>query len=42
MFAMNIAPEEAAREYRERMVGPYRGVLPETAVASMEEQIYHV
>ncbi|QDT12734.1 arsenical pump-driving ATPase [Planctomycetes bacterium K23_9] len=38
LFAMNIAPEEAAREYRERMVGPYRGVLPDTAVASMEEQ----
>ena len=38
LFAMNIDPEEAAREYRERMVGPYRGVRPETAVASMEEQ----
>jgi len=36
--AMNIDPEIAAREYRERMVGPYRGVLPEAAVASMEEQ----
>ncbi len=38
LFAMNIDPEEAAREYRERMVGPYRGVLPDAAVASMEEQ----
>ncbi len=38
LFAMNIDPEAAAREYRERMVGPYRGVLPDTAVASMEEQ----
>lgn len=38
LFAMNIDPEEAAREYRQRMVGPYRGVLPDTAVASMEEQ----
>jgi arsenite-transporting ATPase len=38
LFAMNIDPEEAARDYRERMVGPYRGVLPDTAVASMEEQ----
>lgn len=36
--AMNIDPEAAAREYRERMVGPYRGVLPDAAVASMEEQ----
>ncbi len=38
LCAMNIDPEAAAREYRERMVGPYRGVLPDTAVASMEEQ----
>ncbi len=38
LFAMNIDPETAASEYRERMVGPYRGVLPDTAVASMEEQ----
>lgn len=38
LFAMNIDPEEAAREYRERMVGPYRGVLPDSAVISMEEQ----
>ncbi|MCS7469216.1 arsenical pump-driving ATPase [Stieleria sp. ICT_E10.1] len=36
--AMNIDPEQAAREYRERMVAPYRGVLPDTAVQSMEEQ----
>ena len=38
LFAMNIDPEAAAREYRERMVGPYRGVLPDAAVRSMEEQ----
>jgi arsenite-transporting ATPase len=38
LFAMNIDPEAAARDYRERMVAPYRGVLPEAAVASMEEQ----
>lgn len=38
LCALNIDPEVAAREYRERMVGPYRGVLPEAAVASMEEQ----
>jgi arsenite-transporting ATPase len=39
LFAMNIDPEVAAREYRERMVGPYRGMLPEAAVASIEEQL---
>lgn len=38
LWAMNIDPEQAAREYRERMVGPYRDVLPRAAVQSMEEQ----
>src|SRR5574340_606808 len=37
LFALNIDPEAAAAAYRERVVGPYRGVLPETAVHSMEE-----
>jgi len=36
--AMNIDPEASAKAYRERMVAPYRGVLPDAAVASMEEQ----
>jgi arsenite-transporting ATPase len=38
LFAMNLDPEVAAAEYRERMVGPYRDVLPAAAVASIEEQ----
>ncbi len=38
LAAMNLDPEQAAAEYRERMVGPYRGLLPQEAVASMEEQ----
>ncbi len=38
LLAMNIDPAESARQYRERMVAPYRGVLPDAAVASMEEQ----
>lgn len=38
LFALNIDPEAAARDYRERMVGPYRGILPAAAIASMEEQ----
>lgn len=37
--ALNIDPEAVAKAYRERMVGPYRGVLPEAAIASMEEQL---
>ncbi|TWU03501.1 arsenical pump-driving ATPase [Neorhodopirellula pilleata] len=39
LFALNLDPEAAAAEYRERMVGPYRGVLPDAAVRSMEEQL---
>lgn len=38
LFAMNLDPETSAAEYRERMVGPYRSLLPAAAVASMEEQ----
>ena len=38
LFALNIDPELAARDYRERMVAPYRGILPPSAIASMEEQ----
>lgn len=37
--ASNIDPEAAAREYRERAVGPYRGLLPDSALASMEESL---
>ncbi|MBC7173032.1 MAG: arsenical pump-driving ATPase, partial [Polyangiaceae bacterium] len=39
LSALNIDPEQAAHDYRERVVGPYRGVLPAVAVASMEEQL---
>ncbi len=37
--AMNLDPEKAAAEYRDRMVKPYRGVLPVATVRSMEEQL---
>jgi arsenite-transporting ATPase len=39
LFAANVDPVEAAAAYREKIVGPYRGVLPEAAVRSMEEQL---
>lgn len=39
LLALNIDPEEAARQYREKVIGPYRGVLPESALTSMEEQL---
>jgi arsenite-transporting ATPase len=39
LFASNVDPEKAAAAYREQLVGPYRGVLPDAAVRSMEEQL---
>jgi len=39
LAALNIDPVQAAHEYRERVVAPYRGVLPETAIKSIEEQL---
>ncbi len=39
LSALNIDPMRAAEAYRERVVGPYRGVLPDAAVASIEEQL---
>ncbi len=37
--ALEINPEESAAEYRERIVGPMRGLLPEDALRSIEEQL---
>ncbi|SDX00418.1 arsenite efflux ATP-binding protein ArsA [Marinococcus luteus] len=39
LYASNIDPGEAAETYKEAVVGPYRNLLPETAVAQMEEQL---
>ena len=39
LVAIEIDPEAAARKYRERIVGPVRGVLPATVVNSIEEQL---
>lgn len=39
LMAANIDPEAAAAAYREKLVGPYRGLLPAAAVTSMEEQL---
>lgn len=36
---LNIDPESAAQAYRDRIVGPVRGVLPEPTVSSIEEQL---
>lgn len=37
--ALNINPTEAAAAYRERLIGPMRELLPESALRSMEEQL---
>ncbi len=37
--AIEIDPEDAAAQYRERIVGPMRGVLPEKALKGVEEQL---
>ncbi len=37
--AMNINPVEAAAAYRKRLIGSMRGLLPEAALRSMEEQL---
>lgn len=39
LFVANLDPEAAAAAFKERAVGPYRGILPEPAIASMEEQL---
>lgn len=39
LLAMNLDPVAAAAAYRERIVGPYRSVLPAASVRSIEEQL---
>lgn len=39
LFAMNVDPAEAAKQYRERVVAPYRELLPQAALKSVEEQL---
>ena len=39
LFALEIDPDQAAEAYRERIVGPVRGLLPEAELASITEQL---
>ncbi|GAB4396314.1 MAG: arsenical pump-driving ATPase [Rhodoferax sp.] len=39
LSALEIDPQAAAQAYRDRIVGPVRGVLPESVVKSIEEQL---
>ncbi|WP_343600433.1 arsenical pump-driving ATPase [Mycobacterium sp.] len=39
LSALEIDPEQAAAAYRERIIGPVRGLLPEKELASITEQL---
>lgn len=39
LTVINLDPEQAAREYKESVIGPYRGKLPESVIINMEEQL---
>jgi len=39
LSALEIDPQAAAQAYRDRIVGPVRGVLPESVVKGIEEQL---
>lgn len=39
LFALEIDPHAVARQYREKIVGPVRGILPDTVVKGIEEQL---
>jgi len=37
--AMEIDPDEATREYKEKIIAPYRQIMPEDVIASIDEQL---
>ena len=39
LAALEIDPQAAAQHYRERIVGPVRGLLPDSVVKNIEEQL---
>lgn len=39
LVVANLDPLQAAADYRESVVGPYRGKLPDAVIANMEEQL---
>ena len=39
LSALEIDPEQAAEAYRERIIGPVRGLLPDKEIASITEQL---
>jgi arsenite-transporting ATPase len=39
LYAMEIDPEQAARDYKENIIGPLRGTMPDDVIASLEENL---
>jgi len=39
LWVANLDPIESAAQYKESVIGPFRGKLPEAALAAMEEQL---
>ena len=39
LYVANLDPIQAAAEYRESVIAPYRGKLPASVIANMEEQL---
>lgn len=39
LTVVNLDPEQAAAAYRESVIAPYRGKLPESVIQNMEEQL---
>ncbi|GMA99543.1 arsenical pump-driving ATPase [Pelosinus sp. IPA-1] len=39
LVVVNLNPEEAAKEYKESVIAPYRGKLPPSVLKNMEEQL---
>lgn len=39
LYLMNLDPVVSAENYKESVVAPYRGILPEVAIQNMEEQL---
>jgi len=39
LHAMEIDPDEATREYKEKIISPYRQIMPKDVIASIDEQL---
>lgn len=39
LTVINLNPEDAAKDYRETIIAPYRGKMPEMMIKNMEEQL---